>query len=192
MSLIQAACEIMQDGTIDDISVAAVLSKSGITSGSLYYHFEDFDDLIETSLVEMFSSSVMASIQWFENHLSTSSDRHQFLEGFRFILSETQSRQSMPFRFMRARLLAFSEHRPRLMTRLAAKQDALTTALSNMILECQTRGWFNKDFSPRAAAAFVQAYTFGKLVDDISGRPIPTEEWTDIVMKFLYNVIADK
>lgn len=188
--LLETACELIGKHAVDDITVDMVLAESGVVKGSLYYHYEDFNDLIETALTELFSAGVNASVSDIKAHLEHAQDRDSFLEGFRKILVDTQSDARRPVRFRRARLLALAEHRPRLMARIAAEQGRLTGAFTAMFIACQERGWFNPDFDPKAASAFIQAYTFGKLIDEVSDDPVDPDAWSDIVMKILYRVFA--
>jgi len=190
LRLLETACELIGKHSIDDITVDMVLAESGIVKGSLYYHYEDFNDLIETALAEMFAAGVNASVAVISAHVDTAADRDAFLEGFREILADTQSDARRSIRFRRARLLALAEHRPRLMARIAAEQARMTGAFTAMFVTCQERGWFNSDFDPKAAATFIQAYTFGKLIDEVSNDPADPDGWSDIVMKVLYRIFA--
>jgi len=190
LRLLQTACELIEKHAADDITVEMVLKESGVVRGSLYHHFEDFGDLIETALAEQFAASVDSSAAIIAEHLRTAGDRDAFFTGFRAILDDSQSEVRRRFRFRRARLLALAEHRPRLMKRIAAEQARLTAAFTDMFVLCQERGWFNTDFDPKAAAAFIQAYTFGKLIDEVSADPSDPEAWGDLVLKIFLKVFC--
>lgn len=190
LRLLKTACELIDKHAADDITVEMVLKESGVVRGSLYHHFEDFGDLIETAMAELFTASVDSSAVLIAEHLRNARDREEFLSGFRAILGELQSESRRRFRFRRARLLALAEHRPRLMKRIAAEQARLTAAFTDMFVLCQERGWFNTDFDPKAAAAFIQAYTFGKLIDEVSADPSDPDGWNDLVVKIFLRVFC--
>lgn len=190
LRLIEVARELLDNNSVEDVTIATVLAKSGVTSGSLYHHFDDFNDLIETALTDLFIQSVAANAEMIEAHLHSAPNREAFLAGFRRILDYSQSAETRTFRFRRARLLALAEQRPRLLKRLSKEQAKITNIFTAMFVECQQRGWFNSDFDARAAAAFIQAYTFGKLIDDISDEPSDPKAWADLVMSFMYKVLS--
>lgn len=190
LRLLQTACELIEQHAADDITVDMVLKESGVVRGSLYHHFEDFGDLIETAMAELFSASVDSNAAVIAEHLGKARDRDEFFTGFRAILDDSQSEARRRYRFRRARLLALAEHRPRLMKRIAAEQSRLTAAFADMFVMCQERGWFNTDFDPKAAAAFIQAYTFGKLIDEVSTDPSDPDAWGDLVLKIFLKVFC--
>ena len=81
-------------------------------------------------------------------------------------------------RFERARILAKAEHHERLREELSAAQQEVTDALAEMLARAQQEGgWVNPEVDPRALAVFVQAYTFGRLVDDLANEPMKQDEW---------------
>ena len=59
--LLDAAIELLGDNPIEQVTLAAVLERSGISNGSLYHHFEDFQDLVEQAIVERFTTGLKES-----------------------------------------------------------------------------------------------------------------------------------
>ena len=50
-ALVVTVLEELKSKKPSDLTSELILEKSGISKGSLYHHFEDFDDLIETAEV---------------------------------------------------------------------------------------------------------------------------------------------
>ena len=48
--LINSTIELLQEFLPEEISTDLVLQHSGVSRGSLYYHFEDLSDLLETAM----------------------------------------------------------------------------------------------------------------------------------------------
>jgi hypothetical protein len=65
--------------------------------------------------------------------------------------------------------------------KLAAVQDRLTEVMAEAIEHAQSKGWVNPALSPRALSLFLQAYSLGRAIDDISGTHVPNQEWVDLI-----------
>jgi AcrR family transcriptional regulator len=186
--LLAAATALSQTHHPDAVTIDMVLEHSGVSKGSLYHHFEDFSDLIETVLVNLFTMSVDGNIAAISQVFASATTRAEFVAGLARVTHETQGAALRSVRFRRARLLAYAESRPRLMQKMQAHQARLTRAYTGLFRRAQDNSWFNTDFDPHAAAVFIQAYTIGKIVDDVSNDPIRPEAWEDLIMKIVERV----
>jgi hypothetical protein len=45
----------------------------------------------------------------------------------------------------------------------------------------QERGWINKDLDAAVVATFVQAYSMGFVLNDITASPISIERWSSFI-----------
>ena len=88
--LIKTVVEMMNSKQVTEITSEDVLKESGISKGSLYHHFEDFNDLLEQALVYRFTLSVDRSIEMLTQVLGTT-NREEFLEGIHQVTLNTQS-----------------------------------------------------------------------------------------------------
>jgi AcrR family transcriptional regulator len=171
----------------EDIHSEYVLRETGISRGSLYHHYEDFTDLLEDALLYRFAAGVEASTGAIENIIASSSDQAEFLSMLEGVTRATQDRSLADNRFDRARMLAMAQHNMRFRAKLATVQDRLTDSLTECFAQAQEKGWLNKDFQPRTGAIFIQAYTLGKLVDDVSQTPMDDTDWENLI-----TLIADR
>ena len=69
----------------------------------------------------------------------------------------------------------------RMATTLGREQERLTTALADLVTDAQNNGYFSKEFSPRTIAVMIQAYTMGRIVDDVTPNHMDPEEWTVLI-----------
>jgi AcrR family transcriptional regulator len=182
---------VMLDGDHPDkINVDDVLLKSGISKGSLYHHFEDFNDLIESALVRRFSGTVDANIEAISTLVAQATSQVEFLEGLQAVTIATQAQERAPMRFERARALGMAGWNPRFQKVLGEEQRRLTEALTDLFREAQHKGWMNAQFDPHAAAVLIQAYTLGQVVNDIDDEPMSRDAWNALIHRLTDQVFA--
>ena len=73
--LIDTVVSLLDEKGAEHISVDEVLSSSGISKGSLYHHFEDYSDLIESAYIRRFSAWVDTSIAAMADIVSAANSR---------------------------------------------------------------------------------------------------------------------
>lgn len=190
--LLTAVVEMMDTTAPEDIHSEYVLQETGISRGSLYHHYEDFTELLEDAMLYRFSAGVEASTGAIQNIITSSGDQEEFLSLLEGVTRATQSRELADSRFDRARMLAMAQHNLRFRAKLAAVQDRLTEALTECFAQAQDKGWLNRDFQPRTGAIFIQAYTLGKLVDDVSGNHMDNSDWENLIMLIADRTLSNK
>ena len=171
-----------------EINSEEVLEMSGISKGSLYYHYADFSELIEQALIVRFARYVDASIASLSQVLRTARTKTELFEGLKMVTRRTQSEEMKEGRYERLVSMAAAIRSPRMQLALGVEQERLTEALADLFRESQERGWGNKDFQPRVIAVMVQAYTIGKIVDDITPTHMDEENWALLIDAFLERI----
>ena len=134
-----------------------------------------------------FSAGVEASTGAIENIVAISGDREEFFSLLEGVTRATQDRKRSYLRFDRARMLAMAQHNERFRSKLGAVQEQLTDSLTRCIAEAQDKGWANPNFQARTLAVFIQAYTLGKVVDDVVDNPMDDADWESLI-----TIIADR
>lgn len=188
--LLHTALLLLETHFPEDITGDMVLAHSSVSRGSLYHHFADVSDLVEQALVRRFSARVDENIATLDVMVENCSSPEYLYDQLCVMTDTTQSSGNSRHRFLRARLIGFAEGNERLTQRLGAEQQRLTEALTNLFAQAQNRGWLNRDFSPKAAALFVQAYTLGRVIDDISLEPVDQDEWNAFINRVIKLVLC--
>lgn len=188
--LINSTIELLQEFLPEEISTDLVLQHSKVSRGSLYHHFEDLSDLLETAMVRVFSETVdhnIALIAGLIEQATCAADFYRATEQFNLV---TQAPERREVRFERIRLMGFACKNPRMAKQLAAEQSRLTDSYARLFRVAQQKGWMHDDFDPRAAAVLIQAYTLGRSVDDLGDKPIDPQAWNSLIMKIVTRVFG--
>ena len=183
--LLLTTVELMDTENPEKVGVEMVLEKSGISKGSLYHHFEDFPSLLEAALVYRFHRVVDSSIALIANTVATATTREEFFADMEKVTAITHSREMTAIRFERARALGHAGTSERFREALGVEQQRLTLAFADLVREAQSQGWVTNDIDPMAAAVFIQAYTIGKLIDEVTAEPVDEQEWLKLIHRMV-------
>ena len=172
---------MMETTPPEDIHSEFVLQETGISRGSLYHHYEDFTELLEDAMLYRFSAGVEASTAAMENIVATAGDKAEFFSLLEGVTRATQARKRADVRFDRARMLAMAQNNERFRRKLSEVQAHLTDSLTECIAQAQAKGWANANVQARTLAVFIQAYTLGRLVDDVSDTRMDDADWENLI-----------
>ena len=185
--LIATMVSLMDDRALTSIQVDDVLRESNISKGSLYHHFENFDDLVEVTLIARFAAGVDLSIELVAGAVNGAKSAKELVEKIIEVTTFTQGRERAKFRMERARVIGLSVNSPKLLNALEREQDRLTTAMADLVREGQEKGWVSKTFDAKTIAVYLQAYTLGRVVDDVASKDnkIDPQDWSNVVVAAL-------
>jgi AcrR family transcriptional regulator len=190
--LIETMAELMNQRALHEIQVDDVLRESNISKGSLYHHFENFEDLTEAALIARFSNSVDRSIELVAGAVNEAKNADEFLEKIIYVTTVTQGPERARFRLERARVIGLSVNSPKLAKLLESEQDRLTEAMTDVVREGQGKGWVSDKFDPKTIAVFMQAYTLGRVIDDVAGskNSIDGDDWNEVINTAVKSLLA--
>lgn len=185
--LIDTVIALLEDTAPEDITSEQVLEISRISRGSLYHHFSDFGDLIESALAFRYAKLIDTSIATIVAISQSANSREDIRQALYEVTRQSQSREREKQRFVRVAAIGAAANNSRLRQKLEVEQERLTDAIADLILNTQNHGWSTNDFDPRAAAVFIQSYTLGKILDDLAVSHVDQEAWNHII-----NLITDR
>jgi len=190
--LIDATSELMDELPLEEISAALVLERTGASKSSMYHFFEDFSELLEETFLVRFAASVEASGRAIKEIIKASTTQEGFFNALETVTKSSQARGTSAIRFQRARMLARCERNDRFRKSLGEIQENLTDFLAEAFEMAQQKGFVNHDFEPRTGAVFIQAYTLGKVVDDITQVHMDDADWERLIGAVLRQVFGAK
>lgn len=179
--LLATAVEMLDEAEEKEVSAAEILRRTGIARGSLDHFWETISDLVSEAYLVRYSRYVEKSGGLIRQMLSECKTKEEFIAGLARVTELTQSPDRKANRYERARIRAMAEKNQSFREALGKVQRGLTDLFTEQFREVQERGWFNKDFDPRAAAVLIQAYTLGKIVDDVVDNGMDSANWNALI-----------
>lgn len=179
--LIEATASLMGDTGELNLTLNDLLHATGVSKGSVYHFFDDFDDLLEQAYLLRFAEGVRASTLQLRAIVDEATDAEDFFARLDAVTASTQARVRAGLRFERARTLAMAQNSLRFKAALGAVQQELTDALAEVFVQAQGKGWVRTDVKPRTGAVFIQAYTLGRIVDDVTPEPMDDGDWERLI-----------
>lgn len=192
IQIIEATAAIIKEKGIAGLHMDHVLARTGLTRGAVYHHFQNVDDLVEHALVSVYAEGVDANIAMVRDLLASTGTFVQFREGvLKANLLYAQNRNLRRLRTMRAHVMAATESSATVSAALAVEQQRLTDEYVALIEAARQKGWVRRDIDPVALAVFIQAYSFGVIVDDVSSEHVDADAWARIIESFFENNVFE-
>lgn len=179
--LLNTAVEMLDELQEKDVSAAEILRRTGIARGSLYHFWDSIGELIQEAYLVRYSRYVEKSGGVIKQLLADCQTKEEFFAGLTRVTELTQDPTRKANRYERSRILGMAEKNEDFRKALGKVQQGLTDLFTEQFTEVQNRGWFNKDFDARAAAVLIQAYTLGKIVDDVVDNPMDALAWNALI-----------
>lgn len=179
--LLQTVSAILDSDNPHEILVDKVLEQSGVQRGSLYHFFGDFPSLIRATLLHRFSENVEADGAAMLALAENATSKEDYWNRIRELSSLTQVRERAAVRAERARLVSLVTSDANFAAALANEQQRVTDTMAQAIASAQNKGWVSEHLDPQAIAVFLQAYSLGRSVDDVSTKHVDNSAWQLVV-----------
>lgn len=187
--LLRTGVDLAAEHGLYGYTVEMLLDESGISKGSLYHHFEDFGNFVESVQVEIFTRYVDEDVA----NIAVAFERAESPAAFRRFITAVVSSPFLPgrpeSRLLRASMTGATNGRDDYRRRLGDAQLRIRSQLSDLIEQAKLRGWVRPEVHADTAAAFMLAYSFGIVIDEVTGHPVDQAAWRDMVMAFMDRVI---
>ncbi len=190
--LISCVVGLIREHGFENVTSDLVLNESKVSKGSLYYHFEDFADLMEQAQVEIFRQLVELTLNRVNTAMRSSTTKSEFLEKIRLLTHGNIESELKASRLARIEAIAMGLSNPRMSKRLGKVQWSLNEGLMHCLEETKAKGWINPDLDPLSIAIFVQAYQIGSVIDLLVPNPMNYQAWIELIDLILNEVILSE
>lgn len=185
--IVETAATIMKQKGVGALHIDDILQQTGLSRGALYHHFKNVDEIIESALLATYAEGINANIEFVRNVLASSKTLQDFRKGiFEANVMYVRNEPLRDLRKLRAHAMATTATAPVLRDALAQEQQRLTDEYIIVITQAQKNGWVRTSLDPLALATFIQAYSFGVIIDDVSESHVDADKWIAIIEEF-YN-----
>jgi len=169
--------------TIDDI-----LLETGVSKGSLYYHFGDREGLIYAARIAQYSTYLQNDSEELRGGLMTCTTFDQFVENLLGLTILSMQKNDRKIRAMRLNAISSAYGRPDLWYALQEKQHQYTNVITEVFQYGQKMGWVRTDVTAHALGVFVQGHALSRILVDLDHNELEAESW-EKVMKLTFDVI---
>jgi len=182
--ILAAAVTLIEEKGEAGLRVVEVGALSGMSTASIYTHFDNRDDLVVAVRLEQFLQQVDADVHFIGEVIDTAIDADDLVARMREMSRLLTTPERMENRWRRAEILGAARRRPALAARLAAGQHQVNAAMAGLVKRGQSRGLINPNLDPMAVGILVQAYSFGMLLSDIDTEgSLDPDAWVDLVSR---------
>lgn len=179
--LLETLVELLDQHPVEAITLDQILEISKVSKGSMYHHFADFDELVEFAEVKRFSNYVDATIEKLTLVIMHSNSVDELRQGLKKVTRATQNPDLTVLRMDRVAAIARTGKSERFRAVLGAEQQRLTDGLTAIVETGQDRGMVHAHIDARAIALLIQAYTLGRIVDDVVDEKVDPEAWYKLI-----------
>jgi AcrR family transcriptional regulator len=179
--LLDTTVELLETVHMDELSLAMVLERCGVSHGSLYHHFDDLSDLVEQAVVQRFEVGLQQSLEGVRSMLDCT-DTDDFRRRAEQLLTMLMAPERRRYRLSRIEVFSAALTRPRLAEQIARSQQRVIDEQGDLFAEFQRRGWLRADLDPMVMSAVLVSMFLGRAVDDLSERPVSAEDWNQVSM----------
>jgi len=187
--LTEAAATLIDEHGSQGFTVEQLLETSNISKGSLYHHFEDFHDVIMQAQVLRFARYVEEDITALINVLLATTSREDLFVRLDLISRATHDPARSNRRADRIEILAGARHSEKMKNALAPTQARLTGAIADIVRELIAKQFVSEDLDPGSVAVFIQAYSLGLIVNDVSSESIDMDKWHVMISRMLRGLL---
>ena len=183
--LVETVAAMLESKKPSEVLTDLVLDTSGVSKGSMYHHFEDLQQLVETAQIFRYSKWIDAPIDYLTTYVAKARTKDELRKALRNLTVVTQSDGRKNARAERAEALAASFDNPRMAKQMGVETERLTDSIADVTEEVKNKGLFRADVNAKALPTFIQAYTLGKIVNDYNPTGVGENEWNDFIMNIV-------
>lgn len=189
--IIDAAAQLAASSGDEAVRILDVAARAEVSTGALYHHFENREDLLAAVHVERYRGSMPADLAFMDGLVDIAADARALRAGLIELTRVVNRPERSVVRRNRAATIGLSLHQPAIAEALAAEQRITTETMAAALSRAQARGFIHPSVDTTAAALMFQAIALGLVLADVDPGSAPTgDAWEQLVGRVLDSVLV--
>ncbi len=177
--ILMAAVALVDQHGEAGLRISDLVEASGRSVGSIYHFFGNREGVVEAVRVYRFHPTWeddLAAMRAVNDHVES---LDQLMDAVEQLQTEYVRAERNGVLWQRVAAIGSAQSRPSLQAVLAQKQQEQTAAFEDMIRGLQAKGIAGAAVDVHAAAVFLQAFTFGRILSVLDGTgDLSPEAWS--------------
>jgi AcrR family transcriptional regulator len=190
--LVETVREMLKTLPFNTIKSESVLQKSGLSRGSMYHHFVNFEDLVETAQIQLYNEFIEDLVQSLKEVLTSCETIEEARAAFSVLSSTGSEHHPGNIRNQRVGVLYSAAVSHEFAKKLQHSQESLTQEWMNLYEMCVAKGWADPSIDARAVAILIQSTTLGRTIDDLSMVHMSLDAWVVVLLHLLDSFFFSK
>ena len=160
------------------LRISDLVETSGRSVGSIYHFFGNREGLVEAVRAYRFDPTWAEDLAQMQAVVAQVETLDQLLDAVEIVQASYLATERNESLWHRVAAIGSARTRPTLRNVLASKQQEETAAFEDMITTLQSKGIVSDSIDTYAAAVFLQAFTFGRILSILDGTDrLSQETW---------------
>jgi len=188
--IIDAAARLAASSGDEAVRILDVAAAAQVSTGAMYHHFENREDLMAAVHLERYRGSMPADLAFMDSLVDIAVDAQALKAGLLELTRVVNRPERSVVRRNRAATIGLSLHQPTIAAALALEQRRTTETMSAALARAQARGMIDPSVDTTAAALMFQAIALGLVLADVDPEGAPTADaWEALVGRLLDAVL---
>lgn len=184
--LIDVALRIILEKGIDALRLDDIVTEVGVTKGSIYWHFEDRQDLVKAAIAEQIRRFSAETVDVVSEAIEHSADKNDYLKRILPFIVDPFDKTLVRERWGRLSILVETQNDPELKEMMHEVQARHLEVVVELMTDAQSRGYLRADLDPRAVAVALSVINLGSNIIDVLGDSAPEPDaWWNMMLFFI-------
>jgi AcrR family transcriptional regulator len=190
-TLIEVTSVLMDEKPLLQITSDQVLSASGVSKGSLYHFFADFDELLEVVQAERFSHWANALIKCVTGEFEKAIDKTSFILSLENVLTNNCCEKLKISPAELSRTLGFALGNERFSRNIIIIKERIRSNLLKVISDAIERSLPKKaKVNAENLALFIETWIFGRFAGEFYTKPVLDSQWENLSISLVNSLIS--
>lgn len=182
---VEATAELLDRLPENKVTLEAIRKRSGVSQGSLSYHFGTRDGLIAAAQVERYVRSCAADAAFLARLEGSMTSPGSFAQVMLGLLDDIFTTERREARWIRIAAVASGFGDDDLLVSLRHCYTALTDRITAIVLEARDNAIMHADTDPRTMAGLLSMQPQGLVLDDLAGDEGSSSGWQYFHARFV-------